>query len=175
MKKTKTLQSKVTEPFYDKLSDRASTEGVSLSSSINNHLEKSFVEVEIVADDTEARLARTIAKSRIAEKERDKNPLESSDMIPAIAWMYHKERNKYSEKTNIEEVKYYFGIIDKHIRNLNFEQMTLFTRVHQDLKLIIENYGSRWSDYINLSFTNSPTSGVFNFEAYDKLIISNKL
>ena len=64
MKKTKTLQSKVTEQFYVKLNDRASTEGVSLSSSINNHLEKSFEENTEVKDDLDARMALTMAKHK---------------------------------------------------------------------------------------------------------------
>ena len=86
-----------------------------------------------------------------------------------------KKRNMYSGRTNIEEVEYYYSIIDKHIRNLDFELITFFSRVHEDLKLVIEKYDTRWNTYINLNFTSSPSSGGFNFEAYDKFIINKKL
>ena len=176
-KKTETIQTKVTKPFRNKLYERATKEGVSLSSSINSHLIKSFEKKKEIIDVVDSRLSPTITESvEIVKEERVINNSRIPEDLPlAIFWLYYKTRTIYTGETSLEELKYFFEILDRHIRNLDFELMTLFIDVHKDLKMEIEKNENRYYKYINLEFAISYSSRRFDFETFEKLILDYKL
>jgi len=154
MKNNNLLMMDVSEQLYDKLAERASKESISISESISRHLENSFLEN---------------GNTQIKNIESH-NPLESEDFVQLIVWMYQVERGNSLEEHKLEDVEYYYNIIDKHIGFLDFDLMSLFVRLHEDLRIAISEYEVGTTRNIELRFHTSYNYRSFDFKAFEKFI-----
>ena len=181
--KTKTLQAKVTEQFYEKLSERAISEGESLSSSVNYHLFESFKECiddgveisntsSIINTKEEEVIHENIATSNVVD-----NPFEHEDFLKLIIWLYSKNRTVFFSNVSatFEEVDYYFAILNKYIVKLDIELIKLFSKIHADLKRAREKHISNPQENIFLSFTDIFSSNNFDFSLFEKIILNKKM